>query len=165
MTEHKDYDGDMYDQCGAVVWPQFSITFLLMFLLIVRLFIAPLTPKPLTLEQLSKFEGLDRRTEIVMLLFGVAGFVNVVLFGLMEPGPTTPLIMSLNCVGNGAIIVITIVEGSTILATSVDQRVRNDTIVMMNKHKNNKGDHVIQHGASDSSFGSGGFATSAHDLV
>ena len=102
---------NVWEVCGGVIIPTFSITFMLLFFLGVRIIFAPLdTDTMVTTFQLASFKGLSKKLRFQMILIFIAGLVNLVMFGLIDEGPATPGIWLLFLVCVAAILLLIISE-------------------------------------------------------
>jgi len=79
--------------------------------LAVRVVFAPLTDIKLTSFQLATFRRLSFKLRFQMMLFSVAGLVNLVMFGILEKeGPMTILMLWILWVGAAALVGLTLSE-------------------------------------------------------
>jgi len=92
--DHEDYDPSN-GKCHGVILPQQSICLMLFLFLIVRLFFLPLTTTKISLWEATSFTNISFKLKLQMVLLGVLLFVNVVMFGLMEEGPASSLVIRL----------------------------------------------------------------------
>ena len=89
--EHADYDVTG-GQCGGLMLPQLSITWMLLLFLIARLFFLPLTTTKISLWEATSFTHISFKLKLQMVFLGILLFGNVLIFGLMEEKPVSPFV-------------------------------------------------------------------------
>ena len=108
ISENLDYEGDINDKCGAVIWPQYSLCFMLLIFLVFRLFIAPLTNTTITVNDIVLFTPLSLKLKVQMMGAKLAGLCNICLFALMEEegGPKTQIMTGLSLTSRFALCAV-----------------------------------------------------------
>ena len=81
-----------------MIVPQNSICITLWFFLVVHVALAPLTTTNFYAYQLASFQHTTFKPRLQLVLLGIMVFGNVILFGIMGEGPSTPFISWMVCV-------------------------------------------------------------------
>ena len=76
----------------------------------IRVVFVPLTTTNFTAYQLASFKRLAYRLCLQMVLLGIAGFGNTIMFGILGEGPETPFHFSLLLVCGLSLLTILISE-------------------------------------------------------
>ena len=90
--------------------PQWSITVLMVFSLMVKLFLVPLSSKKITLSMLRSFNGLDFKDKIDFAFVGISGTCNIVLFAVMGPGKASFFIYLLTAISCTCLLILILIE-------------------------------------------------------
>jgi hypothetical protein len=110
IFSHASHIGSINSVCGGMIVPSTSISYMLTILLVTHLVILPVTATSATRWQLASFSGLPLKLRAQMTLAGIAGFGNVVLFGLMGDGEATKFMHALFYVSFWALTTAALVE-------------------------------------------------------
>ena len=93
-ASNANHTQNVYEQCSGVSFPQLSICFFLLFMMAVKVLIAPLSNTTLTANDLIKL-NIPRRIIIEGTLFCLSFLFNLYLFANKEEGKVTDSIKAL----------------------------------------------------------------------
>ena len=96
--------GDLWNVCGGVVFPQFSICLMFFLFLFAKVAFLPLTTTKVEVYELASFRKISLKLKGQMVFIGVMVFANSVNFGVLGEGPST----SLTLVGLPGLVILSV---------------------------------------------------------
>jgi len=152
LFDNRDIQGDIFEVCGGIIVPQFSICVMFAGFHAARLFILPLTDLVVTMEEIARFPGLGLRLKCQMIAVLLVVFCNTILFGLMDKGRVTVMIWILTGIAVGSLFTLVFVELAHVAKQQQQQGRRQGRV---SRHQNDLGEVLatMERGGSGDTFG------------